>query len=184
MPLWKLMETTKYNQALCSANSAPAVCLDYCKLLIFPSVQPHLKGSYFWSQKDLFFLLTCVLSHICIRSDVVFMNCFSSSSVQLYILALQLSSSPGWWWTEWGLLSQNHLCSAAPYHSAVLKNDSVSNLERRLCLADSSWGLHVAQVLAWEAVVGTGFRQPVVSRAGTTRRYQAGAPMPWQLFHN
>ena len=91
---------------------------------------------------------------------------------------------PGWWWTEWGLFSQNHLCSAASYRSAVLVYDPVSNLERRPCFSVSSWGLHVAQVLAWEAVVGAGFRQPVVSRAGTTRRYQAGAPTPWQLFHN
>lgn len=63
-------------------------------------------------------------------------------------------------------------------------NDSVTNPKRRFCFADSSWGLRVAQVLAWKAVVGAGFRQPVVSRTGTTRGYQAGAPTPRQLFHN
>ena len=106
-----------------------------------------------------------------------------ASLSDLYFLS-KFNALLGWWWTEWGQLSRNHLCSAASYRSAAPMNDSVSNSERRLRFADSSWGLHVAQVLAWEAVVGAGFRQPVVSRAGTTRRYQAGAPTPWQLFHN
>lgn len=53
-----------------------------------------------------------------------------------------------------------------------LVNNSTFNPERRVCLGNSLWGLHVAQVLAWEAVVDAGFWQPVVSRAGTTRTKQ------------
>lgn len=71
------------------------------------------------------------------------------------------------------------LSSAALRRFASRADEPESNATGCLCWADS---LRVTQVFAWEAVVGAGFRQPVVYQAGTTRGYQAGAPAPWQLF--
>lgn len=67
------------------------------------------------------------------------------------------------------------LSSAALRRFASRADEPESNATGCLCWADS---LRVTQVFAWEAVVGAGFRQPVVYQPGTTRGYQAGAPRP------
>lgn len=66
---------------------------------------------------------------------------------------------------------------------ADLVEESLRVIGRDVCVRQTVCeACAVTQVFAWEAVVGAGFRQPVVYQAGTTRRYQAGALTPWQLF--